>query len=182
MTRLRAHPFYRSSLLDDLVDVQAQLCLRLPCPLGEQTSSLSLPTPLLRLRRKALRSRVSKLQKWASSAGKTILPRVVERLRAENGAAGPWSLLAASFCSLCAVFLRSARPGLTNGEQKDPNWAVNLTEAIETAKSTIMDDQHVLVFPSHAVFKPDAVLSLANSVAIYDFVSPYSLRCVLNSS
>ncbi|GAA5981393.1 hypothetical protein JCM11641_005305 [Rhodosporidiobolus odoratus] len=54
---------------------------------------------------------------------------------------------------------------------KDPNFAASLQQALDAAASSSEskpDDSHVLVFSISTPFKPDAVLSLANSAAIYD--------------
>ncbi|GAA5832425.1 hypothetical protein JCM11251_006450 [Rhodosporidiobolus azoricus] len=58
---------------------------------------------------------------------------------------------------------------------KDPHFATSLQQALKTAASASEarpDDNHVLVFSIQTPFKPDAVLSLAQSAAIYD--STYS--------
>ncbi|ORY63679.1 hypothetical protein BCR35DRAFT_187937 [Leucosporidium creatinivorum] len=53
---------------------------------------------------------------------------------------------------------------------KDPNWADALQQTLDAAAASQPrpDDNHVLVFSIQTPFKPDAVLSLANSAAIYD--------------
>ncbi|GAA5852443.1 hypothetical protein JCM8547_006785 [Rhodosporidiobolus lusitaniae] len=58
---------------------------------------------------------------------------------------------------------------------KDPHFAASLQHALDAAAAASEpkpDDNHVLVFSIQTPFKPDAVLSLANSAAIYD--SSYS--------
>ncbi|GAA5904147.1 hypothetical protein JCM6882_003959 [Rhodosporidiobolus microsporus] len=58
---------------------------------------------------------------------------------------------------------------------KDPHFAASLQHALDAAASASEpkpDDNHVLVFSIQTPFKPDAVLSLAQSAAIYD--STYS--------
>ncbi|GAA6003670.1 hypothetical protein JCM10207_003538 [Rhodosporidiobolus poonsookiae] len=54
---------------------------------------------------------------------------------------------------------------------KDPHFAASLQHALDTAIAASEpkpDDNHVLVFTIQTPFKPDAVLSLANSAAVYD--------------
>ncbi|GAA6032196.1 hypothetical protein JCM8097_007120 [Rhodosporidiobolus ruineniae] len=58
---------------------------------------------------------------------------------------------------------------------KDPHFAASLQHALDAAAAASEprpDDNHVLVFSIQTPFKPDAVLSLANSAAVYD--SSYS--------
>ncbi|BGP17796.1 hypothetical protein JCM10213v2_005838 [Rhodosporidiobolus nylandii] len=58
---------------------------------------------------------------------------------------------------------------------KDPHFAASLQQALDAAAAASEpkpDDNHVLIFSIQTPFKPDAVLSLANSAAIYD--SSYS--------
>ena len=61
-------------------------------------------------------------------------------------------------------------------EQKDPGVALSLQQAIEAAAMAVEpapDENSVLVFSTTMGFKPDAVLSLANSAAIYDSVRSF---------
>jgi len=57
--------------------------------------------------------------------------------------------------------------------QKDPHFAGSLQRALQTAAAAVeprADDHEVLVYSWQSSFKPDAVLSLAHSAAIYDSV------------
>lgn len=62
-------------------------------------------------------------------------------------------------------------------EQKDPNWAGALQRVLDAAENSAAasgsrtDEHQVLVCSLSTPFKPDAVLSLADSAAIYDAVS-----------
>lgn len=67
------------------------------------------------------------------------------------------------------------------GEQKDPNWASALQRVLESAAAASAprtDDNQVLVCSLATPFKPDAVLSLANSAAIHDSVSSGTTACI----
>lgn len=70
-----------------------------------------------------------------------------------------------------------ASPGFsrltTTISQKDPSWAATLKHAVDAAVKVEggTDSSRVLVYPALGSFKPDAVLSLAHSAAIYDTVS-----------
>lgn len=72
---------------------------------------------------------------------------------------------------ICSAFVSLIPPSFVScHEQKDPNWADALQQTLNTAAESQPrpDDNHVLVFSIQTPFKPDAVLSLANSAAIYD--------------
>lgn len=65
------------------------------------------------------------------------------------------------------------------GKQKDPYFAGSLQAALDRAAASAAPrpEGHVLAFSYPGSFRPDAVLSLAHSVAIYDSVSTSMLTC-----
>lgn len=68
-------------------------------------------------------------------------------------------------------------------EQKDPNFAASLQQSLRAAAQDTTprpNDSSVLTFTYPGSFKPDAVLSLANTAAIYDAVR--RLACFMSSA